>query len=72
MNDLQQMVDTKDNFRKWGDYLITREFDDILVDEGICDDMDSSLCFGMKGSFYSERSQVMKSVAENIKQILDV
>lgn len=36
----QQMVDTKDNFRKWGDYLITREFDDILVDEGVCDDMD--------------------------------
>lgn len=40
----QQMVDTKDNFRKWGDYLITREFDDILVDEGVCDDMDK-LCW---------------------------
>lgn len=40
----QQMVDTKDDFRKWGDYLIAREFDDILVDEGVCDDMDK-LCW---------------------------
>lgn len=40
----QQMVDTKDDFRKWGDYLITREFDDILVDEAVCDDMDK-LCW---------------------------
>lgn len=41
---VQQMVDTKDDFRKWGDYLITREFDDILVDEAVCDDMDK-LCW---------------------------
>ncbi|MDE5780506.1 MAG: SMI1/KNR4 family protein [Lachnospiraceae bacterium] len=40
----QQMIDTKDNFRKWGDYLINREFDDIPVDEGICDDLDK-LCW---------------------------
>jgi len=40
----QQMVDTKDNFRVWGDYLINREDDDILVDDGICDDFDK-LCF---------------------------
>ncbi len=36
----QQMIDTKDNFKEWGEYLITREFDDILVDEGICDSLD--------------------------------
>ena len=39
-----QMMDTKDDFREWGDYLITREFDDIPVDEGICDDFDK-LCW---------------------------
>jgi len=36
----QQIMDTKDDFSKWGDYLINREFDDILVDEGICDNLD--------------------------------
>lgn len=36
----RQMVDTKDDFAKWGDYLINREYDDIPVDEGACDDMD--------------------------------
>jgi len=40
----RQMADTKDSFRAWGDYLITREYDDIPVDEGICDDMDK-LCW---------------------------
>lgn len=40
----RQMMDTKDDFRTWGDYLINREFDDIPVDEGICDDLDS-LCW---------------------------
>ncbi len=39
----QQMIDTKDRFRMWGDYLINREDDDIPVDEGICDDF-SKLC----------------------------
>ena len=32
--------ETWDQFRQWGDYLIDRDFDDIQVDEGICDDMD--------------------------------
>ena len=36
----RQMVDTKNQFRQWGDYLINREYDDIPVDEGVCDDMD--------------------------------
>ncbi len=36
----QQIMDTKDDFSEWGDYLINREFDDILVDEGICDNLD--------------------------------
>lgn len=36
----RQIVDTKDQFRQWGDYLIDREYDDIPVDEGVCDDMD--------------------------------
>ena len=36
----RQMVDTKNNFSSWGDYLIHREYDDIPVDEGVCDDMD--------------------------------
>ncbi|MDE7414743.1 MAG: SMI1/KNR4 family protein [Lachnospiraceae bacterium] len=40
----QQMMDTKDDFRSWGDYLITRKFDDIPVDDGICDDLDK-LCW---------------------------
>ena len=40
----QQIADTKDKFRTWGDYLINREFDDIPVDEGICDDVDN-LCW---------------------------
>lgn len=36
----QQMMDTKDDFQSWGDYLIHREFDDIPVDAGVCDDFD--------------------------------
>ena len=36
----RQMVETKDQFRQWGDYLINREYDDIPVDEGVCDDLD--------------------------------
>ena len=36
----RQMVDTKNQFRQWGDYLINREYDDIPVDEGVCDDLD--------------------------------
>ncbi len=40
----QQMMDTKDDFRAWGNYLITREFDDIPVDDGICNDLDK-LCW---------------------------
>ncbi len=41
----QQIADEKDEFQKWGDYLITREYgDDVPVDEGICDDMDK-VCF---------------------------
>lgn len=39
----RQMMDTKDRFQS-GDYLIDREFDDIPVDEGICDDLDK-LCW---------------------------
>ena len=40
----QQIMDTKDDFVEWGDYLINREYDDIPVDEGICDDLDN-LCW---------------------------
>lgn len=40
----QQIIDTKDDFLTWGDYLINREFDDIPVDEGICNDI-GKLCF---------------------------
>lgn len=36
----RQMVDTRDRFAQWGDYLINREYDDTSVDEGVCDDMD--------------------------------
>lgn len=36
----QQIIDTKDDFCEWGDFLINREFDDIFVDEGICDNLD--------------------------------
>ena len=36
----QQMIDTKDDFQEWGDYLINREFDDIPVDVGICNDLE--------------------------------
>ena len=36
----REMVDSKDQFRQWGDDLINREYDDEPVDEGVCDDMD--------------------------------
>ena len=36
----RQIVKTKDDFAQWGNYLINRDYDDIPVDEGICDDMD--------------------------------
>ncbi len=38
------MIDAKDDFRTWGDYLIDREFDDVPVDDGVCDDL-GKLCF---------------------------
>ncbi len=37
----EQMLETKDNFQKWGDYLIEREYDDIPVDERITDDLEA-------------------------------
>ena len=40
----RQMMEPEEDFREWGDYLINREFDDIPVDEGICDDFDK-LCW---------------------------
>ncbi len=40
----QQMIKNKDKFQSWGDYLIDRDFDDVPVDEGIIDDIDS-LCW---------------------------
>lgn len=40
----QQMMDQEEDFREWGDYLINREYGDIPVDEGICDDFDK-LCW---------------------------
>ena len=39
----RQMIEEKDGFATWGDFLITREYDDIPVDPGICDSMDQ-LC----------------------------
>lgn len=36
----QQIVETKEQFSEWGDYLINREYDDIPVDEGVCDNME--------------------------------
>ncbi len=36
----RQIMDTKDDFGKWGEYLINREYDDIPVDEGVCGSMD--------------------------------
>ena len=52
----REMVETKDDFAGWGDYLINREYDDCPVDEGICDDMDKlnflhfSDCFNNGGT----------------------
>lgn len=40
----RQIMGTKDNFQTWGDYLSTREYDDIPVDEGICDNF-GNLCW---------------------------
>ena len=39
----RQMIEEKDGFATWGEFLITREYDDIPVDPGICDSMDQ-LC----------------------------
>ena len=39
-----QMIETKDGFACWGDYIINREYDDVPVDEGICDNLDK-LCW---------------------------
>jgi len=36
----RQIVDTKDRFAQWGDYIINREEDDVPVDEGVCDSME--------------------------------
>lgn len=39
----QQIIDTKDRIQTWGNHLITRKFENILVDEGICNKPDD-LC----------------------------
>lgn len=36
----RQMVDTRHESRQFYDYFVTREFDDIPVDEGVCDDLE--------------------------------
>lgn len=41
---VQQMMNPEEDFQTWGDYLINREFDDIPVDAGICDNFDE-LCW---------------------------
>lgn len=40
----QQIMQTKDNFKVWGDELIYREYDDIPVDDGITDNFEQ-LCW---------------------------
>lgn len=39
----RQMIEAKDKFQSWGGYLICREYEDIMVDERVCDNMDK-LC----------------------------
>lgn len=36
----RQMIETKDEFKKWGGYLIRRESDNVRVDEEVCGDME--------------------------------
>lgn len=36
----RQMVETRHEAKEFYDYLVNREFDDIPVDEGVCDDLD--------------------------------
>ena len=36
----RQMVETRHEAKEFFDYFVTREYDDIPVDEGICDDLD--------------------------------
>ena len=36
----RQMVETRHEAKEFFDYIVTREFDDLPVDEGICDDLD--------------------------------
>ena len=36
----RQMVQTRHEAKEFFDYIVTREFDDLPVDEGVCDDLD--------------------------------
>ena len=36
----RQMVETRHEAKEFFDYIVTREFDDLPVDEGICDDLE--------------------------------
>ena len=36
----RQMVETRHKAKEFYDYFVTREYDDIPVDEGVCDDLD--------------------------------
>ena len=36
----RQMVETRHEAKEFFDYFVTREYDDIPVDEGVCDDLD--------------------------------
>ncbi len=35
------MLETKDDFKRWGSYLIKREYEDITVDEKITDNLET-------------------------------
>lgn len=37
----RQMIEKDGYFASWGDYIITREYDDVPVDRGVCDDLEN-------------------------------
>lgn len=47
----QQMIETKDDFLTWGDYLIDREFDDVPVDDSDSSFSSSPTCSGVSSEY---------------------
>ena len=56
----RQMVETRHKAKEFYDYFVTREYDDIPVDEGVCDDLDKLHWLHFSPSAKGKKGQVLR------------